>query len=336
MSDKQRASKNKPTDWLNKNLDYLPDDASQVKEKEKTNRTPIFFRKREWGSMKRKDLANSLVGSRSAKPSKNASPIPVMIRDYWRYLAPTRPQKIAHGLIFVFWSALFAYGVVLDPPVNAIGILSLVLLYVALFPVNVFFFHMVFYPLFRYMTVGPQPPMTQTQRSVRPPYRPSQNGQTLRAKPGRRMHMNAQEFEEYCVEWAVYLGYSNVSTTKFSQDGGIDVIADGMYAQCKFQELPVGVKPIRELNGVSQPERKKPVFFSINGYTKDALAEGEKYNMDLWVVKPIEGEIYKASQGNLMDEGDFHSGPEGYSANTAYPETQYGSGFDDEAEWNRQ
>ena len=35
-----------------------------------------------------------------------------------------------------------------------------------------------------------------------------------------------------------------------------------------------------------------------------------------------------------MDEGDYHSGPNGYSPNTAYPETQYGSGFDEEADWN--
>ena len=26
-----------------------------------------------------------------------------------------------------------------------------------------------------------------------------------------------------------------------------------------------------------------------------------------------------------MNEGDFHSGPEGYTPNTAYPETHYGS-----------
>jgi hypothetical protein len=35
-----------------------------------------------------------------------------------------------------------------------------------------------------------------------------------------------------------------------------------------------------------------------------------------------------------MDEGDFHSGPHGYSPNTAYPETQYGSSFDEDADWN--
>jgi hypothetical protein len=36
-----------------------------------------------------------------------------------------------------------------------------------------------------------------------------------------------------------------------------------------------------------------------------------------------------------MNEGDIHSGPYGYSPGTAYPETQYGSGFDPDAEWNR-
>jgi hypothetical protein len=35
-----------------------------------------------------------------------------------------------------------------------------------------------------------------------------------------------------------------------------------------------------------------------------------------------------------MNEGDYHSGPYGYSPNTAYPETQYGSNFDEDADWN--
>lgn len=34
-----------------------------------------------------------------------------------------------------------------------------------------------------------------------------------------------------------------------------------------------------------------------------------------------------------MNEGDLHSGPHGYSPNTAYPDTQYGSGFDEEEDW---
>jgi len=38
----------------------------------------------------------------------------------------------------------------------------------------------------------------------------------------------------------------------------------------------------------------------------------------------------------VMDEGDYHSGPHGYSPNTPYQETQYGSRFDEEADWNEE
>jgi hypothetical protein len=37
-----------------------------------------------------------------------------------------------------------------------------------------------------------------------------------------------------------------------------------------------------------------------------------------------------------MDEGDIHSGPHGYSPNTAYAETEYGSRFDEDAQWNEE
>lgn len=46
-----------------------------------------------------------------------------------------------------------------------------------------------------------------------------------------------------------------------------------------------------------------------------------------------------AGSHETMNEGDFHSGPAGYSPNTAYPDTFYGSGghFDDhdEGDFNR-
>lgn len=37
-----------------------------------------------------------------------------------------------------------------------------------------------------------------------------------------------------------------------------------------------------------------------------------------------------------MNNGDYYNGPHGYSPMTGYPETQYGSGFDPEAEWNHE
>jgi hypothetical protein len=43
----------------------------------------------------------------------------------------------------------------------------------------------------------------------------------------------------------------------------------------------------------------------------------------------------RGSGNSSMSEGDFHSGPEGYSPNTAYPDTFYGSGGHDEGDFNR-
>jgi len=37
-----------------------------------------------------------------------------------------------------------------------------------------------------------------------------------------------------------------------------------------------------------------------------------------------------------MNNGDYYNGPHGYSPMTGYPETQYGSGFEDEAEWHQE
>ena len=44
--------------------------------------------------------------------------------------------------------------------------------------------------------------------------------------------------------------------------------------------------------------------------------------------------VANTTANSPMDQGDYHSGPEGYTPNTAYPETQYGSNFDEDAAWN--
>jgi hypothetical protein len=52
---------------------------------------------------------------------------------------------------------------------------------------------------------------------------------------------------------------------------------------------------------------------------------------------PIGGSEADASDEiDGMNEGDYHSGPAGYSPMTAYPETQYGSGFDEDADWHEE
>jgi hypothetical protein len=50
--------------------------------------------------------------------------------------------------------------------------------------------------------------------------------------------------------------------------------------------------------------------------------------------------VDKTTDSEGMSEGDFHSGPDGYSPNTSYPDTFYGSGGEregghDEGDFNR-
>lgn len=56
----------------------------------------------------------------------------------------------------------------------------------------------------------------------------------------------------------------------------------------------------------------------------------------LWIIRAstanlsptAEASVSKQDSGSFqsMNQGDFHSGPGGYSPNTAYPDTFYGSG----------
>lgn len=50
--------------------------------------------------------------------------------------------------------------------------------------------------------------------------------------------------------------------------------------------------------------------------------------------KGLSSEKNAAAPQSLMNEGDLHSGTHGYSANTPYPETQYGSGHNESADWH--
>lgn len=49
---------------------------------------------------------------------------------------------------------------------------------------------------------------------------------------------------------------------------------------------------------------------------------------------PAMKKVVAKNQKQVLNEGDYHSGSEGYTPNTPYPETQYGSGFDRDADSN--
>ena len=124
------------------------------------------------------------------------------------------------------------------------------------------------------------------------------------ATPAPTFELDPENFEWYCAEWCVYLGHRNVRVTRSTKDGGIDVHGDGFIAQVKLQELPVGVKAIRELAGlVSIRSNAIGYFFTVNGYSLQALAEANELGLAIFVVRPFQGEIIpKSEMANLIVE----------------------------------
>ena len=68
-------------------------------------------------------------------------------------------------------------------------------------------------------------------------------------------------------------------------------------------------------------------------WIKELLGLRSKLTRETY-IPPNQNKPQSPTDSTPMNEGDFHSGSEGYSPNTAYPETQYGSGFNEDAEWN--
>lgn len=118
----------------------------------------------------------------------------------------------------------------------------------------------------------------------------------MRKRPAPAQTLDPYLFELYCAEWCTYFGHKDVSVTRSTKDGGVDVEGDTFIAQVKFQELPVGVRPIRELAGVLG-QRKKTVayFFTLNGFSSSALREGQDLGLALFEVKPFTSSIVAKS-----------------------------------------
>jgi hypothetical protein len=85
----------------------------------------------------------------------------------------------------------------------------------------------------------------------------------------------------------------------------------------------------------------RPLFYSL-GKVRVSSIEGNGAQVIQWLKRlfGFDGSTYqppattpRSTVASQMDQGDYHSGPHGYSPNTAYPGTEYGSRFSEEAEW---
>ena len=71
---------------------------------------------------------------------------------------------------------------------------------------------------------------------------------------------------------------------------------------------------------------------TLLNWIKRVLGIGPKLTRETYI--PPNQNKPQPTDSTPMTEGDIRSGPAGCSPKTAYQESQYGSGFDDDAEWN--
>ena len=100
-------------------------------------------------------------------------------------------------------------------------------------------------------------------------------------------YMDGYEFETFCSDILVKLGYTNVTVTQSSADQGIDVLAekDGVRfaIQCKRYSGTVGNKAVQEAYaGCKFYDCHVPVVMTNSHFTDSAKQLAEKNNVLLW------------------------------------------------------
>lgn len=106
-------------------------------------------------------------------------------------------------------------------------------------------------------------------------------------------HMTGIEFERYCGQLLILIGYKQVLYTKASGDHGADIIASkGGYKyaiQCKCYKSTISVKAIQEaLSGKMYYHADFAVVMTNSFFTKQARSDAAHLNVQLWDRKAIE------------------------------------------------
>ncbi len=99
--------------------------------------------------------------------------------------------------------------------------------------------------------------------------------QQLRNRPRPTYIHSWQNAEQMAQTWMFYFGYYDAKVTQAGSDGGVDVVSSEAIAQVKFEQSRTGRPKLQELTGEAVTSGKKAFFFSLSGYTKNAIEWAE-------------------------------------------------------------
>lgn len=106
-------------------------------------------------------------------------------------------------------------------------------------------------------------------------------------------HAGAEKLAEM---WMKHLGVTDAEVTRFSQDGGIDVVSKDFVAQVKNYVGSVGAPEIQQLAGVMHTENRRGLFFTSGTYTVQAQTFADRAKIALFIYSAEQGELWGANE----------------------------------------
>ncbi|MGJ9404047.1 restriction endonuclease [Arthrobacter sp. KK5.5] len=109
--------------------------------------------------------------------------------------------------------------------------------------------------------------------------------------PPVRPSCTFREAELYCREWLEALGATGTRVSQATRDGGADIIADRCVAEVKHHASPIGPGPVRQIAGVATTVGKQAIFFSLSGYSRQAIEFGSMAGVLLFQYDPAASQL---------------------------------------------
>ncbi|KUN90418.1 hypothetical protein AQJ84_40185 [Streptomyces resistomycificus] len=101
-------------------------------------------------------------------------------------------------------------------------------------------------------------------------------------RPEERLIRTARDAELAAVDWMRYLGFADAVATAVGADEGIDVLAEQAVAQVKKEGSPTSRPTVQQLHGVAAAQSKAALFFSMAGYTPQAMDWASRHGIALF------------------------------------------------------
>ncbi|MDZ8199935.1 restriction endonuclease [Microbacterium sp. SSW1-59] len=129
------------------------------------------------------------------------------------------------------------------------------------------------------------------------------------APPPQPFGVSAEGAEHLVAMWMRHLGVLDAEVTRFSGDGGIDVVAAGYVAQVKNIAGFVPIQDVRALFGVAASDDKRGLLFTSGTLTSEGFAFANRVGLALFHYDAVAGtlaglnEIGKRAVDQTIAEG---------------------------------